>query len=197
MAESIGRYTRLDYSVSMAKANIYSIAVAGPMIILLIVAYCGLWGFEKTLTQFTSIFGSLGRLIIAEITFLGVLAAGVVAHELIHAGTWVLASKKSWSAVRFGFQLSTLTPYAHCLEPMPIEAYRLGTLMPGLLTGLLPALIGTLFNNGWLAFMGGALTLAAGGDFLILLLIRKVARGALVEDHPSRAGCFVLEAKGE
>jgi hypothetical protein len=35
-------------------------------------------------------------------------------------------------------------------------------------------------------------TAAAGGDWLILWLIRGVKAGSLVEDHPSNAGCYVL-----
>lgn len=35
---------------------------------------------------------------------------------------------------------------------------------------------------------------SAGGDWLILWLIRNVKAGSLVEDHPSKAGCYVLEA---
>ena len=193
MSASTDRFTRRDYSISMAKANIYSILIAIPMLILLIALYSVLWGAEQTFTQFTSVFRNPARLAITDLIFLMMFAGGVVVHELTHAVTWVLASKKSWSAVRFGFQLSTFTPYSHCTEPMPIGAYRLGTLMPGLLTGLLPALAGTFFGSGWIAFMGGVFLLTAGGDFLILLLLRKVVSGAVVEDHPSRAGCFVLE----
>ena len=34
---------------------------------------------------------------------------------------------------------------------------------------------------------------AAGGDWLVLWLLRGVSPGAFVEDHPTRAGCYVLE----
>jgi hypothetical protein len=36
-------------------------------------------------------------------------------------------------------------------------------------------------------------TFAAGGDALVLWLLRGVAPHRLVEDHPTRAGCFVWE----
>jgi hypothetical protein len=34
--------------------------------------------------------------------------------------------------------------------------------------------------------------LAAGGDFVVLWLIRRLPRDRLVQDHPTRAGCRVL-----
>jgi len=36
-------------------------------------------------------------------------------------------------------------------------------------------------------------TAGAGGDFLILWLTRHVKAGMQVEDHPTNAGCYVLE----
>jgi catechol 2,3-dioxygenase-like lactoylglutathione lyase family enzyme len=34
-------------------------------------------------------------------------------------------------------------------------------------------------------------TMAAGGDFLIINLIRKEKSSALVQDHPTEAGCYI------
>jgi hypothetical protein len=53
-----------------------------------------------------------------------------------------------------------------------------------------------LFGNLWLVLLGGLFILAAGGDFLILWSIRGVDKDALVEDHPTRAGCYVLQPSG-
>jgi hypothetical protein len=40
-------------------------------------------------------------------------------------------------------------------------------------------------------------TLAAGGDALILWLLRGVPAGRLVRDHPSKPGCLVLPERTE
>jgi len=37
-------------------------------------------------------------------------------------------------------------------------------------------------------------TSAAGGDWLILWLIRNVRAGMQVDNHPTKAGCHVLES---
>jgi hypothetical protein len=46
--------------------------------------------------------------------------------------------------------------------------------------------------------LGGALfVLATGGDLLVLWVIRELPASALVEDHPTRAGCYVLDPAGK
>ena len=65
--------------------------------------------------------------------------------------------------------------------------------MPGLVLGILPATAGLLLGSGGLLVFGIVFTAAAGGDFLILWMIRNVPSNSLVEDHPTRAGCYVFE----
>ena len=121
------------------------------------------------------------------------LLFGIFVHELIHMFTWALFAKKSLSAFTLGFQWKSLTPYAHCKEPMDIQPYRIGSFAPGLLLGILPWLI-SLFTGDFLLFFFGLLyTTAAGGDFLILWIIRNVKPNTLVEDHPTNAGCYIFE----
>jgi hypothetical protein len=107
--------------------------------------------------------------------------------------TWALFARKPLSTFKLGFQWASLTPYAHSREPMDILPYRIGSFAPGLVLGIIPWLI-SLFNGDVLLFLFGFLyTSAAGGDFLILWLLRRVKPNTLVEDHPTNAGCYVFE----
>jgi hypothetical protein len=128
--------------------------------------------------------------------FLLSMIAGILVHEGIHGVAWAAFARLPLKRIRFGFQASTLTPYAHALDPMPARAYRLGAIMPALLLGLLPFAAGTAIGSLWLALYGMIFVFAAGGDLLVLWLIRGVDRYALVLDHPSRAGCIVLPRSG-
>lgn len=185
--------TKLDCSVSLKEANWRSLLITLPVVILLGLAYVGRWGIDRPWSEFAAVFGSFGRLVVSELLLLGLLGLGILAHEGIHAVCWVWGSKKSWQTVQFGFDRRTLTPYVHCREPLPIGVYRLGTLMPGVLTGLLPWLVGLVSGNLLLALVGLLLIIGAGGDLLVLWLTRHVASDGFVEDHPSRAGCYVLQ----
>ena len=59
-------------------------------------------------------------------------------------------------------------------------------------TGVLLSAHGSLCVDPIMIF-GLLFTLASGGDLLILWLIRKVKPGEFVQDHPTRAGCYVIE----
>ncbi len=94
--------------------------------------------------------------------------------------------------MRLGFSWKALTPYAHCAAPMPARAYRIGAAAPGVALGLLPAALAWATGSGAVLAFALLFTLAAGGDALILWLLRGVPPERLVVDHPTRAGCLVL-----
>lgn len=171
----------------MDKANVYSLVFALPIAGLMLVAYLLRWGSEGIITGFNALFSNF-------LIFLVIFFVGILLHELIHGLSWMLFGRKSFRSIKFGFQLKTLTPYAHCTEPMKVNPYRIGAAMPGILLGLIPALAGVLGGSGWLLAFGVLFITAAGGDFLILWLIRDVASDQLVEDHPTRAGCYVIDS---
>ena len=177
---------RRDLSISMAQANLYGLLLLIPAGVLLALPYIGLWGLN--------VFGDAWQIVSDNLLLaLGILAVGVVVHELIHGVSWTIFGKKPRRAIKYGFKLKTLTPYAHCTEPMDARAYRLGAAMPGLLLGLLPWLAGLVTGDGATLLFGLLFTLAALGDAMILWLLRHVAPDAQVIDHPTRAGCYVIE----
>ena len=165
----------------MTAANGWALAMLGPPVLALLGAFLLLHGAGPLI-------GAAGR---APGLLLGAFVAGVVVHEGLHAVAWKLAAGLPWAAIKLGFQWKTLTPYAHARVPMPARAYRIGALTPGVVLGLAPTLAALAAGDGALLLFGLLFTLAAGGDALILWLLRGVAPGRLVEDHPSRAGCFV------
>jgi hypothetical protein len=173
--------SKRDLSISMARANLVVLFVSIPVALLQLLIFVSLHGLDRLSTTWGS------ALLIAVIL-------GIVAHELIHGLSWVILGKKPFAAIKFGFQWKTFTPYAHLKEPVEINAYRIGGFMPGLVLGVVPYLLSLLLGNGDLFWFGLIHTVAAGGDWLILWLIRSVEAGSLVEDHPTNAGCYVLEA---
>lgn len=42
------------------------------------------------------------------------LVVRIVAHEFIHGATWAYFGCKPFRSIKFGAQLKTLAPYAHC-----------------------------------------------------------------------------------
>jgi hypothetical protein len=174
---------REDRSVSLLRANFLMVYFALPAILLLGVPYFLLWGIAGVRSIFVD--GGLVPLLLAVLV-------GIVVHEAIHGLTWKITTGKPFGVIRFGFDWKTVTPYAHCTEAMRARPYRIGAVMPLLLLGLFPSLWAIAFGSASWAAFGLFFTFAAGGDMLILWLLRDIAPDALVEDHPTRAGCYVL-----
>jgi hypothetical protein len=170
-----------DLSISMARANVIVVFISIPVVILQFLIFFMPHGTEGLNPTWPT-----ALLIIA-------ILLGTVAHELIHGISWMIFGRKPLSAIKFGFQWKTLTPYAHLKEPVEVHAYRLGAFLPGLILGILTYILSLVFGNGDLFWFSLVHTSAAGGDWLILWLIRNVRAGMQVEDHPTNAGCYVLE----
>ncbi|HET9908379.1 MAG TPA: DUF3267 domain-containing protein [Anaerolineales bacterium] len=170
-----------DLSVPMSRANVIVMIIVLPVVIIQFVGFIVLNGLDGL-----GITWGYPVLLIA-------IVLGVVLHELIHGLSWVIFGGKPFSAVKFGFQWKSLTPYAHLKEPVEVNPYRIGGFMPWFVLGILPYFISLALGNGNLFWFSLIHTSAAGGDWLILWLIRNVKTGTLVEDHPTNAGCYVIE----
>lgn len=177
---------RRDLSISMLRANVLAFLIMIPTAVLQFSLFNLRSGMEKM--EFSVNLTSL-------LSFTVLMIVSILVHELIHGLTWMGFGRRSFSAVRFGVQWKTLTPYANLKEPIEVNVYRLGGFMPGLLLGILPFIASLVLGSRPLLWFGMIQTAAASGDWLILWLLRAVKRGTLVEDHPSRAGCFVFEMR--
>jgi hypothetical protein len=126
------------------------------------------------------------------VAFVMVFIGSVILHEALHAVGYVWLGKARRDEIKFGFSWRGLAPYAHCKKAMPVRAYRWSVLLPGLLLGVLPGVLGLLTGAGWLIVYGGLMLVAAGGDTAVLLAIRHIPGNVLVLDHPSKVGCQII-----
>ena len=176
-----------DLSVSPTAATIYALAISLPLVAALIALYATLSPEPASVILSPT----------QALLFMVALILGIFLHEMIHALGWAYFGRLPLRRIRFGFHARTMTPYAHAIDPMPARAYRLGAVLPALVLGALPYVIGTSLGSLAIAFFGTVYIVAAGGDLLVLWLIRKVDARALVQDHPSRVGCIVVEIEQE
>jgi hypothetical protein len=179
-----------DLTVSFLEANLIGFLMLIPVGFLGLL-YLGLWGwrFGSDPSGFSLDPG-------ATIAYFAAILLGMVLHELIHMATAIYFGRISAGGFRFGIDLKTLSPYFHCKVPLEVTVYRKVTAMPCVLLGLLPSFAGLITGRPWIMLYGLLFTLAAGGDLLILWLLRSLKPGTLVEDHPSRVGCSVIEPEG-
>ncbi|MCC6614586.1 MAG: DUF3267 domain-containing protein [Anaerolineae bacterium] len=141
---------------------------------------------------FAAFWAGLGG--VSILSWIAAVVLGVILHEGIHALGWKFFGGLRWRDLRFGVDRSTLSPYCHARVPMSARAYRIGAVLPGILTGLLPTVAGIALGHAFMTAIGAVLLSAAIGDLIVLWVLRTIPPAAHVLDHPSNAGCYVMES---
>lgn len=187
LAESMGArgYRRVELTVGIVKANVFAVVLLIPLLIVGI----GL---------FLLINRGAGRGFagINPILFFVLLFALIVIHELIHGLSWAMFAEHHWKDIEFGFMKQYLTPYCTCGVPLSKGQYIFGALMPLVLLGLIPMLVGILTGSLQTLLMGIIMADAAAGDILIVWKILRYRSGAesiVYIDHPTQAGGVIFE----
>lgn len=192
-AVDLTTYSKEERTISAIKANLYMIALFIPALLILGLPYIWLWHESFTIESLRAFYQqyNASRLTIVLIVMV-VILVGVVLHELIHGITWALFAKGGFRSIHFGIQWSTFTPYCHCRDPLMLRHYLIGGIMPAVVLGFLPYGV-SLVNGDALWFITGLFfIIAAGGDFMILNLLRKENMNSHVQDHPDKIGCYVF-----
>ena len=180
-----GGYTKTELTISVVKANIgalYGLIMTVPFIVIYVLRYEGA-DFGRSRISASS-----------GLTVLALLLLLTVVHELIHGVTWSRFTK-SFKDIEFGVIWKYLTPYCTCSEPLGKWQYITGALMPGLLLGIVPCIIGCIATDILFLAAGVLMTIAAGGDILIakMILGNKASKKALYLDHPTEVGLVVFQ----
>ncbi len=180
-------YTEYDLTIGLAQANVLAVVLALPPVILLCAGFV-LYNRELPLP-----FGLLPSLAVLAVFF-----ALIAVHELIHGLTWAHYAPGGWKAVEFGFIREYLTPYCTCSEPLTRGQYVLGALMPTLVLGVLPALIGIFLGSAAVFAVGILLIFGGGGDLALvgkLLCWRSPSSDTRYIDHPYQCGVVAFAGK--
>ncbi|MDA3952242.1 MAG: DUF3267 domain-containing protein [Bacteroidales bacterium] len=168
-----------EYTLSIGKVNFYSLLMIIPITVILLIPFILIWDYETFV---------IGRKEFMRF-FLYALIFGIIIHELLHGITWALFTKGGFKSIKFG--INGITPYCHCKEPLKVKHYVLGGIMPLIIMGIIPSIIGTLLGNGLYLSFGIFFTWTAGGDIISLFMLRKLESEALVSDHPNKMGFYI------
>lgn len=175
-----------DATISMLWANVIALLAFPLALLMFFVPYRWIWG--RGILEHAFVVNSVT---IAAI--LGIFLLSILMHEWLHVVGFVRVGGAPKTAVRYGFSWKGLAPYAHCKAPIRATAYRISVMLPGVLLGIVPGLIGVAAGTWWLVLWAILMVIAAGGDAAVLLAMRSVPGDALVLDHPYKAGCQVVE----
>ncbi len=178
-------FHRSELTISIVKANIFAVILLIPLTFL---------GFSLLLWCNDAVqpFSTPRDLIILLVSFLIL----IVVHELIHGLSWAVFTEHHFKDIAFGFMKQYLTPYCACCVPLAKGQYCFGALMPLILLGILPMMIGILNGSMLLLLLGIIMSDSAAGDILIVwsvLRYRSTAYEVIYMDHPTQAGGVIFE----
>ncbi|MCF7885256.1 MAG: DUF3267 domain-containing protein [Candidatus Marinimicrobia bacterium] len=180
-----------EYTISIKKANFYSMVYILPILLILGGPYLIKWGISGLKENIIKI----GNPSINFILFFISIIFGIIIHELIHGFFWALKAEKGWKSIKFGIKWKVLTPYTHCKIPLETKYYSLGVIMPAIVLGIIPAIIAIINGKIFLLAFGILFTIAAGGDFVALIMLSRLDSDYLVQDHPSKMGFMIYNSQ--
>ena len=183
-------YQQEKRTIDLVKANIFAILMVIPIVIVFGFPYYFIW--KEDFVSSISFHDLLPKIFEKKTgMYYVILILGVIFHELIHGIFWARYAKNGFKSIKFGVLWKMLTPYCHCKEPLKVKHYMIGAIMPAVVLGLVPAIVSIIIGSFGLLILGMFFILAAGGDFMIINLLRKEDMENLVQDHPSEAGCYI------
>ena len=178
-------YQSKDLTMSILKGNLMAFVIGTPVVVLF-----GILFFKLYPQAFLS-FG-----LFKAIIFFILFCVATVIHECIHGLTWAMYAKNAFHNIEYGFVAGAMTPYCTCLDPLTKQQYIRGSIMPGLILGLIP-LVASILTGYFMVFLFGvAMFYGAGGDFAICLKIlgyRSKSKDVIFVDHPTELGLIVFE----
>lgn len=126
--------------------------------------------------------------------FVGMIAAGICLHELVHGFFFAIFAKNGFKSIKFGVLTKPVFAfYCHCKEPLKRDQYMVSAIMPLILIGILPSVIAVFTSNFLLLLAGYILTVGAIGDVMMIKMLIQENKSSYVLDHPSEIGFYVLK----
>lgn len=183
----LDNYTKQERTITATEAYLKSLIFIAPIVLLFATPFYLIWG-----NPMQSLYDISPSVILRAIICMSIYIAGLVLHELIHGITWAKYSKHGMKSIKFGILKPSMIPYCHCKEILKAKHYRIGVVMPALITGFFPTILSIVIGSPLLLIFGIVFVIGAGGDFMILWMLRK-DKNLMISDHPSKIGYIVYK----
>lgn len=181
-------YQSKDVNIGMFKAHLLTIILLGPLVFLILKIY------ERIYSPYNLAYILLDS---KSLLLLGItIIVLTVVHEVLHGFTWSLFTPRGIKDISFGFILKYLSPYCTCKVPLKRWQYTLGVLMPLIVLGIIPTIIGLFAGIASITIIGALFIIGAGGDLVMVYLLmsyKPERKDLLVYDNPTKMGVRFFE----
>lgn len=181
-------YISKDISVGMFKSHLLTVILLGPLVFLILKIY------ERIYSPYDLAYILLDS---KSLLLLGItIIVLTVVHEVLHGFTWSLFTPNGMKDISFGFIVKYLSPYCTCKVPLKRWQYTLGVLMPLIVLGVIPTIIGFFAGIASITIIGALFIIGAGGDLVMVYLLmsyKPERKEILVYDNPTKMGVRFFE----
>lgn len=108
-------------------------------------------------------------------------------HEALHALGFMVFAGVARKSIQIKIDWKVLKFEADCDVPMTARSYRWSALLPGIVLGVIPAVVSLIYGYGWLAIFSMLALHCAVSDVLQVWVIRDLKHSDMVAltGHPS------------
>lgn len=152
----------MKYTASFVMRLIRRFIRALALILLILALHAEVWGGESV----RALVGNRPVLVPLAVA----LAFSVAVHELLHLVGYVLLGGAPMDRVHLEWRGPVIL--ARCDVPIPARSYRAAVALPGVVLGLVPAIVGLWLGIAWLTVYGAVMLGASVGDMGVLWAIR-------------------------
>lgn len=156
-----------------------------------------IWGYSDSVAVLGNIHESFflwaGTYLLYIFLFILALAVGSLIHELIHALAFLPFLQSGLNALKFGYLKEKLALYVHIKEPISVTGFRIGVVMPAVILGVFPMVLGLLYGYLSVLLFGIFMTVAAVGDVLLLAKTVHLHSGYMITDQPDDIAVVAVE----
>ncbi len=125
--------------------------------------------------------------------FFALFLLGTFIHEFIHFIGFLSLTEAKLPDIKVGFKY--FSPYVYCKKIVRLTGFRIAIILPVILTGIIPILIGFYIESLMLINVGCLLTAGGMGDIIGFLYMVKIPGCAFVHDYEDELGSEVYLPK--
>jgi hypothetical protein len=126
------------------------------------------------------------------IVSISILSGFLILHETIHGIFW-----SKYTDVKVGVILKSLFRFFYCNKPIRIGHYINGLIIPSIILGIIPLIIGMFFGNMFVYGFGLLFIIAGSDDFYIIYQLRRYDRKCFISDIDKKIGIIIYQLKND
>ncbi|MTI71293.1 MAG: DUF3267 domain-containing protein [Firmicutes bacterium] len=178
-----------EVTTTVKKANRLSIIILISLIFISSLIF--IFGWDKEFIEKEYIQKSSNLVILSLVIYPILLILGIIIHELIHGLFFSIFCDNKTKSIEFGILLKKLAPYCHCKEWLYINEYKISIIMPLLILGVIPFLLGCITKSLYILLISIILITGCSGDIIIFWILGGLKSNTKVKDHDKKVGCII------